>query len=97
MLDVATDPLLSGSDHERVVSARLAANRHCGSAVRLRTAEDVRTGRELTDETVQVAADVAGDELEAEAILRNKEASAEHRRTLFGPYVRRSVGKAADG
>lgn len=97
VLGVATDLLLNGGDHERVVSARIAANGLCGSAVRLRAAEGVLTGRELTDETVQAAADAAGDEVKTEAVLDNKKASAEYRRTLLGPYVRRSVGKAVDG
>ena len=97
VLGVATDLLLEGSDNKRVASARLAANGLCGSAVRLRAAEDVLTGSELTDETIRAAADAAGDELDAAAILDNKKASAEYRRTLLGPYVRRSVGKAVDG
>jgi len=97
VLGVATDLVLEGRNHERVVSARLAANGLCGSAVRLRAAEDVLTGSELTDETIRAAADAAGDELDPTAILDNKKASAEYRRTLLGPYVRRSINKAVDG
>jgi len=97
VLGVATDLVFDGGDRREVTSARLAANGLCGSAVRLTAAEDVLTGSALSDETIAAAADAAGDTLDESDVLDNKKASAEYRRALLGPYVRRSVGKAVDG
>ena len=95
VLGVATDLSFESSYRQRVASVRIAANGLCGSAVRLDAAEAVLSDSKLSDETIETAADAAGDTLEESAILDNKKASAAYRRTLLGPYVRRSVRKAA--
>jgi len=94
VLGVATELVFGETDAQRVRSARIAANGLCGSAVRLRAAEDVLCGGEPTDEAVAAAAEAAGDTLDESDILDNKKASSEYRRALLSPYVRQSVQKA---
>jgi len=95
VLGVATDLLFDSEAPSRVTTARVGANGLCESAVRLPAAESVLSGRPLTDEVIERAADAAGESLDDREILDNKKASAQYRRTLLGPYLRRSLAKAA--
>lgn len=97
VLGIATALSFEGPDRQRIAAARIAANGLCGSAVRLDAAEAVLSGSECTDETIETAADAAGDTLAESTILDNKKASAAYRRNLLGPYVRRSINKAVSG
>jgi len=94
VLGVATDLVFEGAGRQRVESARIAANGLCASAVRLGGAEAVLSGSKLDDETIETAANAAGDTLDETDVLDNKKASAAYRRNLLGPYVRRSLRKA---
>jgi carbon-monoxide dehydrogenase medium subunit len=91
VLGVATDIVF---ERGRVASARIAANGLCESTVRLTAAEEPLVGSELTDGAIAAAADAAGTTLNESEVLDNKKASAVYRRSLLGPYVRRSVEKA---
>jgi len=94
VLGVASDLVFESPAQKRIESVRVAANGLCGSAVRIKAAEDVLRGGRLTDGTIESAAAAAGDSLNESAILDNKKASAAYRRSLLGPYVRRSLRKA---
>jgi len=93
IVGVATD-LTTGDDETVVTSARLAVNGLQPSAVRLEAAEKVLVNATLSDATIDDAVAAAGDSLDPDRMLDNKKASAEYRRTLLGPQVRKSISRA---
>jgi carbon-monoxide dehydrogenase medium subunit len=95
VLGIATDLLFDSQAPSQVTAARVGANGLCESAVRLPAVEAVLSGRPLTDEVVELAADAAGDSVDDREILDNKKATAQYRRNLLGPYLRRSLKQAA--
>ena len=94
VIGIATDLLFEDADSSRVSEARIAANGLQTHAVRITAAEEALRGHIITPETTESAADAAGNHIDTDAILDNKKASAEYRKTLLGPYVRRSLEKA---
>lgn len=96
VIGIATDLLFESVDDNRVAEARIAANGLQERAVRITAAEAVLTGRTLSLETLEAAADAAGDEIDTTAILDNKKASAAYRDALLGPYVRRSLAQVIE-
>ncbi|ERG97162.1 xanthine dehydrogenase family protein subunit M [Haloquadratum walsbyi] len=94
VIGIATDLLFEAEDNNRVSAARVAANGFQEHAVRITAAEEALTGRLINSEAIELAADAAGGEIDTNAILDNKKASADYREALLGPYVRRSLNKA---
>jgi carbon-monoxide dehydrogenase medium subunit len=94
VVGVAAELRFESGDWTRVLSARVGVNGLQESAVRLTAVETALAGSTLSPETVEMAAEAAGEELDTASILDNKKASAAYRRTLLTPYVRRSISKA---
>jgi carbon-monoxide dehydrogenase medium subunit len=96
IVGVATDVVVPpGSDVAE--SVRLAVNGLQATAVRLPAAEAVLEGTSLSPATIERAGEAAAESLDLAAVLDNTKASAEYRRTLLAPYVRKSVTAAAEG
>ena len=94
VVGVATELRFESADRNHVLSARIGVNGLQESAVRLTAVETALTGSTLRPETVEMAAETAGEELDTASILDNKKASAAYRQALLTPYVRRSISKA---
>ena len=94
VIGIATDLLFEDADSSRVSEARIAANGFQTHAVRITAAEEALRGCIITPETIESAADAAGNDIDTDIILDNKKASADYRKALLGPYVRRSLEKA---
>jgi carbon-monoxide dehydrogenase medium subunit len=94
VIGIATDLLFEDADSSRVSEARIAANGFQTHAVRITAAEEALRGCIITPETIESAADAAGNDIDTDVILDNKKASADYRKALLGPYVRRSLEKA---
>jgi len=94
IVGVATDLRFEGADRRVCRSVTVAVNGLQESAVRLTAVEDALTGAAVGPATVERAAAVAGDSVDA--ALDNEKASATYRRGLLEPYVDRSVTQAAD-
>jgi len=86
-------------DGDTVSEARVAANGVMDHGVRLTGAEDALEGESLDDETVEAAADAAGDSLDEYMIMEDQQASQEFRLQLLSVYTERAletVGERAD-
>ena len=94
VIGIATDLLFEDADSSRVSEARIAANGFQTHAVRITAAEEALRGCIITPETIESTADAAGNDIDTDVILDNKKASADYRKALLGPYVRRSLEKA---
>jgi len=96
IVGVATDLTFDGAARGECRAATVAVNGLQGSAVRLTAAEQALTGRPLDSDIVEEAASVAGDDIDADAVLDNKKASADYRLALLESYVYKSLFSATE-
>ena len=96
IVGVATDLTFDGAAGSECQAATVAVNGLQESAVRLTAAEKTLTGRTLDSDTLEEAASVAGDAIDADDVLDNKKASADYRLALLESYVYKSAFSAAD-
>jgi carbon-monoxide dehydrogenase medium subunit len=75
-------------------SVRIVASAATEKATRLRSAEAILIGNEISDALIHGAADMAADEAECVADVRG---SATYKRELMRVYVRRAVREAWAG
>jgi carbon-monoxide dehydrogenase medium subunit len=78
-------------DGDTVSDARVAANGVMDHGVRLSGAEDALEGETLDGETVEAAADAAGDSLDEYMVMEDQQASADFRLQLLSVYTERAL------
>jgi len=83
-------------DGDTVTDARVAANGVMDHGVRLSAAEDALAGETLDEDTVEVAADAAGDSLDEYMIMEDQQASQEFRLQLLSVYTGRALETAGE-
>ena len=96
IVGVATDITFASTDRHRCSSVTVAVNGLQESAVRLTAVENALTGQPLDTDTIEQAAAVAGDTVDAENVLDNKKASADYRCGLLEPYVFESLSSTLE-
>lgn len=83
-------------DGDTIASARVAANGVLDHATRLTAVEDALTGSSADDDSLQAAAEMAGDSINTDDVLSDIAASAEYRVHLLKVFTKRAVAKAVE-
>jgi len=96
IVGVATDLTFDSATRSECQAATVAVNGLQESAVRLPAVEEALTGKEIDSDTLEAAAAVAGEAIDADAVLDNKKASADYRFALLESYVYKSLFSAVD-
>ncbi|MFC7203093.1 FAD binding domain-containing protein [Haloferax namakaokahaiae] len=83
-------------DGDTVESARVGANGVVDHGVRLEAVEDALVGEELTDDTIEAAAEHATDDLDTSMLMDDLQASADFRARLVEVYTKRALQGVRD-
>jgi len=83
-------------DGDTVTDARVAANGVMDHGTRLSAAEDALEGETLDEDTVEAAADAAGDDLDEYMVMEDQQASPEFRLQLLSVYTGRALETAGE-
>jgi carbon-monoxide dehydrogenase medium subunit len=84
------------TDGESVTSARIGANGVMDHGVRLSPVEDVLADGSLDDDTIEAAANRAGDDLDVDMMMSDLQASNEFRAQLLEVYTERALTAAIE-
>mgnify|MGYP000306645359 FL=1 len=83
-------------EDDTVTDARVAANGVMDHGVRLSAAENALAGETLDEDTVETAADAAGDSLDEYMVMEDQQASQEFRLQLLSVYTGRALENAGE-
>lgn len=83
-------------DGGEITSARAAANGVVNRPVRLPALEDALEGEDARSETVEAAAELAGDTLDKGDVLSDQQASADYRLQLLKVYAGRAFNRVLE-
>jgi carbon-monoxide dehydrogenase medium subunit len=84
------------TDDGTIDSARVGANGAMDHGVRLEPVEEALTGASFNGDTIEDAADQAGDELDTGMMMSDLQASSEFRAQLLKVYTKRALNTAVD-
>jgi carbon-monoxide dehydrogenase medium subunit len=84
------------TDGGTIDSARVGANGAMDHGVRLEPVEEALAGASLDEDTIEAAADQAGDDLDTGMMMSDLQASSEFRAQLLKVYTKRALNTAVD-